>query len=129
GLDLAPGQRPAGQALDEVAVRLADLHLVVAGPLHIAADGEHPRALRLLGAELRVGGGAVFDDPGHGGDRLDVVHGRRAAPNPLLRRIRRLPGARLRALALQRFEQRAFLAADVRAMALEDADVQGPVRA
>src|SRR6266568_980973 len=97
--------------------------LVHAGLLHVAADRQQARAGRLLGPELGVLGAAHVDDRRHGGQRLHVVEQRRPAP-------RALDGgeggtrARLRALALERLEQRRLLAADLRAVAAVDADVE-----
>src|SRR6266567_2399022 len=83
------GRTLAGQPLDDVAVGDADLDLVVAGFLDVAADGDHSRALGLLGASLGVLGPAVADDPGHRRQRLDVVDRGGHAPGALQGRERR----------------------------------------
>src|SRR5260221_243277 len=83
----------------------AELDLVDAWLLPVAAYGQQASAGRLLGPELGVLGGAHVDDRRHCGERLNVVEQRRPAPGPL-------DGgeggtrARLRALALERLEQR-----------------------
>src|SRR5712691_10248307 len=64
-LDLPPGHGAAGQLLDDVPIRDADLDFVVARLLDVAADSDHARALGLLGAPLGVLRAAATHDPGH----------------------------------------------------------------
>jgi hypothetical protein len=78
----------------------------------VPADGEQLRPAALLRPERLVGLAPVEDDPRHGGQRLDVIDHRRPAVEPDHRREGRLE-ARVAALALERFEQRRLLAADV----------------
>ena len=71
---------------------------------------------------------ALEHDERHVGQRLDVVDDGRLAEQADLDRERRLV-ARLAALALDRFEERRLLAADVRAGAAPELDVEGEARA
>ena len=120
-----PGLHPpalggaAGEAEDELARRDPQLDLVVARPLHAPGDRDHLGPRRLLGAEALEPVGAVVDDVGEVGERLDVVDQRRAAVEALDGRKRRLQ-PRVAALALERVEERRLLAADVRAGAAMD---------
>ena len=72
--------------------------------------------------------GAAREDRRGKRERLDVVDDRRLLPQPLQRRKRRLV-ARLGALAFDRLEQRALLAADVAARADEHLEVELAARA
>ena len=126
-LDLAPVGRAAGEPVDQLAGGDPELDLVVAGPLHAARDRDDLGAGRLLGAEPLEPLGAVGDDVGHVGQRLDVVDQGRPAVEALDRRERRLE-ARVAALSLERVEQRRLLAADVGAGAAVD-DHLDPVAA
>src|SRR5690606_14114823 len=71
---------------------------------------------------------AVADDPGHRREGLGVVDRGGLAVEPVARRERRLE-ARLALLALERLEQRGFLAADVGAVAMERVQLEGELRA
>ena len=88
----------------------------------MAADAEQFRAAVFFGTDAAEPLGSVLDDERHVAQRLDVVHGRRAAPQPLDSREWRLD-ARLRAFALERFNQRCFLARLVGAGAPMDVDL------
>jgi hypothetical protein len=79
----------------------------------------------LLAAEGREPGRAAPQDGRRDRDRLDVVDRGRAAVEAHIRRERRLQ-ARLALLALEAFEQRGFLAADIGAGAVMDVDVEIP---
>src|SRR5712692_509651 len=127
-LQVAALRRAAGQLHDHVAEGLSQLDLVHARLAHVAADRHDTGAGRLLGPELDVGGTPVVDDPGHGGEGLHVVEQGGPGPCPLDRGERR-PGARLGALALERFEERSLLAADVGAVATVELDVEGIIHA
>src|SRR5260370_1381320 len=88
-LDLPPGHGAASQLFDDVAIRDADLDFVVARLLDVAADSDHARALRLLGAPLGVLRAALTHDPGHRRQRFDVVDGGGHAPPAVHGRKRR----------------------------------------
>src|SRR5579875_46946 len=116
GLQLPAEADPTAEALvvDEVPEGgRRHLELVPAGPLHVAGEGEQAGARRGAlpeGGERRP---SVEDDPGQVGHRLDVVHDGRLPVQPDGgREVRRLD-AREPPLALERFEQRRLLAADV----------------
>src|SRR5690606_26155677 len=94
--------------------RRAHRQLPEAGPLHLAARAVELRARVGREAERPEPFGAVIDDVRNVAKRLDVVHDRRLAPQPDELRERRLR-ARDRAAALERADQRGFLAADVAA--------------
>ena len=123
----ALGHAP-GQLHDHVAKGLAELDLVYARLVDVAADRHQPRARRLVGPELRVGGAAVVDDPRHGREGLDVVQQRRPPPCAL-HSGEWGTGSRLGALAFERLEQRRLLAADVGAVAAVEPDVEWVVLA
>src|SRR5207253_10812973 len=96
-----------------VAEALPELDLVDARLADVAADRQQSRAGRLVGPEFGVGGAAVVDDPGDGGERLDVVEQGRPAPRALdggEGGTRAAPGA----LAREGCEECCLLAADVR---------------
>ena len=118
----------AREPVDEVAERHAELDLVVAGLVHVARHREDARAGRAVDAELGVLLAAHLHDVRHGRQRLDVVHDGRLRVEALDRGERR-PDARHAALALERFEQRGLLAADVRARAAVHDDVEVEARA
>src|SRR5439155_19679849 len=123
----ALGHAPA-QLHDHVATRLADPDLVYARLVDVAADRHQPRARRLVGPKLRVGGAAVVDDPRHGREALDAVQHPRPTPCAL-HGGEWGTGSRLGALALKRLEERRLLAADVGAMAAIEPDVEWVVLA
>ena len=97
--------------------------LVHAGPGDVPREAEEAGAGRVgWRADLRVLLRADGEDRWDRRDRLDVVDQRRRCVDAGDRRERRF-GARLAALALKRFEQRRLLAADVRARAPMDDDL------
>ena len=65
----------------------------------------------------------MADDRAEVRERLDVVHDRRAIEEPLVGRVGR-PRRDHAAQAFERSEERGLLAADVRARALDDLDVE-----
>ena len=74
-------------------------------------------------AEGGEGVGAVAEDPGHAGERLDVVDDRGLAAEAALDRIGRAQ-PRHAAAAFERLDQRGLLAADERARAFADFEPQ-----
>ena len=109
-------------AVDQLAQRRVHRRFVHAGPLHVAADAIELRAAILFGAEAGKPLGTVEDDQRNVAERLDVVHGGRALIQTGDSRERRLD-ARLRALALERLDERRLLACFVRAGAAMHVDV------
>ena len=126
-LELAPVAQAAaeGRVVDQLAEGdLADLDLVVARPLHLAAEADDAGAGVVGRAELGVFRAAHGDDVLDRAERLDVVDDGRAQVEPEHRReIGRLD-ARIGALAFQRLDQAGFLAADVGAGAAVDVDLE-----
>ena len=122
-LQLATAPHPTGER-DQLAERHAVLDLVHAGRLDAPGQAEQSRARRVRRAELRVLEAAHREHLEHVHERLDVVDTGRLAEQALLDGERRLV-ARLAALALDRVEQRGLLAADVRAGAAPQLDVEG----
>ena len=96
-----------------------------AGVLDAARDREAAQAVALVAAIALPPVGALLDDVAHPVQRLDVVDQRRQAEQADLERIRRLV-PRQAALALDAFEQRGFLAADVGAGAAAQCSVGPP---
>src|SRR5262249_45831345 len=130
GLELPSGQRAAADFVEQLAERdLADLVFEVTRLLHVAADAEDARAGVVRRADLRVGVAAHLDDVLHVAERLHVVHDRRALIETEHRGKIRWLDARIRPLALERFDQARFLAADVRARAAVDVDLAAVFRA
>src|SRR5207247_11332102 len=107
---------------------LAELDLVDAGLVDVAADRHETCARGFISTELGVRGPSVVDDPWHGHERLDVVEQRRPAPGALDGGEGRT-GSRLGALAFERLEQRGLLAADIGAVAAVQTDVERVVLA
>ena len=88
-----------------------------------ARDAEQLGPRRALGTDRGVGRSALEHDRQHVDQRLDVVDHGRLAEQAALDRERRLV-ARLAAVALDRVEERRLLAADVRAGAVAQLDVE-----
>ena len=124
GLEIAAAGDAAGE-LEQLPQRRPELDLVDAGSGDVAADAEELRARRALRADRPVGVGAavVGEDEQDVDERLDVVDRGRLAEQADLDRERRLV-AGLATLALDRFEQRGFLAADVGACAASELDLE-----
>ena len=118
-----PAARHAAGELDQVAQRRAELDLVGARPRDVAGQAEQLRPGRALRADRGVRLAAHPRMQRDVGQRLDVVDDRRLAEQADLDRERRLV-ARLAALALDRFEERRLLAADVGAGAAPELDVE-----
>ena len=121
-------RRRGAREVEQVAEREAERHLVEARPLDVAGEAEEPRAGRVGRPDRRERGAALVHDVEHVEERLDVVHDRRLAEEADLDRERRLV-ARLAAVALDRLEERRLLAADVRARADAQLDVEREARA
>ena len=113
----------AAEVLDQRAQRRPQRQLVVAGTLDMPAQAIDARPLALLRAILRIGRRAKPHDRRQAGDGLQVIDDRRAAIETDDRRERRLE-AWIAALALQRLQQRALLAADVGSRAGMHGDLQ-----
>ena len=114
GLELPSRGRAAAHVVEDVPHRRAHRHLVVPGPLHVAADRDQlgAGALGVAEAERLVPGGALVDDVRDRGQRLDVVDRGRHPEDARHRREGRLD-ARVAALALDRVHHRGLFAADV----------------
>ena len=121
-LERAAGGESPTLALDQIAVRRGQRHLVVAGVVDVAGQREHLGARRLLGADAGVGSAAHADDDRHRGDGLHVVEQRRLLEGARHGRERRLR-RRLAAVAVERGQQRRLLTADVRASTTVHVDV------
>ena len=113
---------------DDFAQRDAHRHFDQAGDVDVAQDGVDLGAGALGRAERPVPVRAPADDRRDVRQRLDVVDERGLAPQAVRRGIRR-PRARFAALALDRFDQRGLFAADVRARAGVDVQIEVEVRA
>ena len=118
GQELRAVANAAGE-LDQLAGGGAHRNAVHVGPLDVAGHREELHAGGLAGPLLLPPLGAALDDDRHVGERLDGVHERRLAPEPVHARERRLV-ARLAAMALHALEQRGLLAEDVAAGRGED---------
>jgi len=116
--------------IDQLAEGDAQRQLVVAGPGHMPAQAVDLGAGAFRRADLPVGVRAVGDDPGHVGQRLDVVDDRRLVVQAaaLLRREGRAH-ARLAEQPLDAVEQRRFLPADVSPRAEVDVHLARPAGA
>ena len=122
-LQRAAVEHAAGVLLEQDAERRPERQLVVAGPLHLARDREHLRAGCLLCPLALEPVRPALDDVRHVAERLDVVdHGRRLVQTLHGRERRAQPW--LAAEALERGQQCRLLAADVRARAAVQHDVE-----
>ena len=115
-LHLLGAAHAAGVVLDQLARGDAHGQLPQARALDVARDAPDLETAVLFAAQVREGLPAILDNPRDVGDRLDVVHDRRAVEQADGRRERRLI-PRLAGLALERLDERHLLAADVRARA------------
>ena len=124
GLEAAVLGDAAADVEDDLAERGAHRHLDQAGVVHPAGQGEDLRARCSLGVPMaRYQSLAVGQDQRHVGERLHVVDAGGLAQVALLHRERR-PGLGHAAMAFQRGDQGALLAADERAGAHADLDVE-----
>ncbi len=128
GLELAAVLDAAADVEDDVAQGRAHRHLDEAAVDELAGEREGLGAAARLDAQGSVRLGAVGDDPGDVGERLDVVDVGRLAPEAGDRRVGRAR-ARHAALALDRGDQRRLLAADEGAGAELQVQVEAPARA
>ncbi len=123
-----PPRTPPAWRLDQLLERNAHRLFDVARLLDVAGDAEDLGALVLGPADAGEPGRAAAQDGRHDGDALDVVDRGRAAIEPDGGRERRLQ-ARLALLALEAFEQRGFLAADIGAGAAMEIELEIVARA
>src|SRR5215211_5135091 len=112
GLEGPAVAQAAGRAHDDLAGRHAQGELEVARVDDVAGHAEQLGAGRLLRAHGAEPVDPLADDPGHGGDRLDVVD-RRRGPIQALDGWEGRAQLGLAALALQRPQQGSLLTADV----------------
>src|SRR5690606_6084446 len=120
-LELLPIRNPAAVLEDQLAEGDAKWQLVVSWLGDVPAQAEDLDTAALRRADRLVRVRAVAHNPRHIRQRLDVVdHGRRIVQAAALLRGERRADARLAEQPLQAVEQRAFLAADVRARAQVD---------
>src|SRR5262249_30835066 len=113
----------ATRELEQLAQRGPEWHFVGTRLRHRTGQAEQLRPGRALGPDLRVGGAALEHDRQHVDQRLDVVDHGGLPEQAALDRERRLV-ARLAPGSLDRPENRGLLAADVRAGALAQLDVE-----
>src|SRR6266702_5835770 len=126
GLEVVPAAADAAaMLLDQLTERDAHGFVDVAGPLDMAGDAEQLGADIVRTADAGEPGRTTAQDVRSNGNGLDVVDGGRAAVQADIGRERRLQ-PRLALLALEAFEQRGFLAADIGAGAVRDVDVERP---
>ena len=120
----APRARAPAVPLDELTECHAEGELDDAAASDVARELEDLGAARALHAECLIRRGAVGDDPGHRSEGEDVVDQGRLAKETLECGDRRLRSDHA-ALALEALEHRGFLAADIGAGTLDNADVEG----
>ena len=96
--------------------------------VHVARDGKDLGTSVVLAAKAREPCCTPAQDRWNDGNRLDIVHGRRAAIEARARRERRLHAGHA-LFALKAFQQRGFLAANVCAGAVVQVNVEIPPRA
>src|SRR5690606_14137830 len=126
GLQVFPAAAHAAAViLDQLAQR--DRHGLFdhAGRVHVTRQRHQLGAGVVRAAEAGEPVRAATQDGADHGDRLDVVHGRRAAIEAGARRERRLQ-TRLALLAFKRLQQGRLFAADISARAVVDVDVEVP---
>ena len=128
GLELVTAADAAADIEDDFAERRAHGNFDKAGVVDLTGKSEDLGTLRSLGTDLAEPLGALVDDNGDIGERFDVVDDRRAAPETLDRRERRT-GLRHTAVTLDRLEKSRLFAADERAGAEAELDVEVEVAA
>ena len=126
--DAAIGQRPAGLIEQQMAQGASQRQFVKSRALHTAADAKELGAWRLRGAVLAQPAGAVAHDGRDVEEGLDVVDDRRFAEEACLHWKRRLDAGHA-ALALDGLEECGLFAADVRACAQAQFDVEVQIAA
>src|SRR5205807_10054245 len=117
-------RRSRAGEIEQLAQRHAERNLVEARTRHVAGEAEEPGSRRPFGSRLLVRSAGVVHDLEHVEERLDVVHDSRLSEQSYLDRERRLV-ARLAPVALDRLEESRLLAADIRAGADAELDVEG----
>ena len=127
-LELVATADAAADIEDDFAERRTHGNFDEAGVVDLAGKSEDLCTLRGLGADLAEPLGALVDDDGNVGERFDVVDDRRTAPETLDRRERRT-GLRHAAVTLDRLEKSRLFAADERAGAEAELDVEIEVAA
>ncbi len=118
-----PAADAAAMRVDQFTERQAHGFFHHAGPVHMAADLEQLGAFILGPTDGGEPFRATAQDGRHHGDGFDIVHRRRVAIQASAGRERRLQ-ARLALLAFQAFDHRGFFAADIRAAAAMDDDIE-----
>src|SRR5882672_2249798 len=127
GLHLPATLHAAGER-EQLPERDAKRHFEIAGPCDVARNGKDQRATGILRAEPREPCRTLAQDRRHRRVALRVVDGGRLAVQTGGRREWRLE-AGLAGLALERFEEAHFLAADIRASAYETVQIEVDTRA
>ena len=122
-----PSEGAAAEILDQLAERDAEGLLDQAAVLDVAGELEGQGAARPAHAIVLVGRTALGEDEGNGGKAQHVVDDGGLAEQALERRDRRLRPHHA-ALALEAFEHRGFLAADIGAGPAADFEMEGFVR-
>ena len=123
GFELPSVLDAAADLLHHLANRDAHGHFDQAAAVDLAGQGEDLGAAAGARAESGERGGAVAHDPGHAGQRLDVVDDGGLPAKAALHRIRRTQ-FRHAAAAFERLDERGLLAADERARAFADLEAQ-----
>ena len=127
-LELVAAADAAADIEDDFAERRTHGNFDKTGVVDLTGKSEDLGTLRSLGTDLAEPLGALVDDYGNVGERFDVVDDRRAAPKTLDRRERRT-GLGHTAVTLDRLEKSRLFAADERAGAEAELDVEIEVAA
>ncbi len=127
GLEVATGQGPAADLLDDLTEGHPHGHLDQPAALHLAGQGEDLGSLAAGRAEGREAFGAVAENPRDEGQGLDVVDQGGPAVQARLSRIRRSQ-ARHAAATLDGGQQGGFLAADEGPRPFIDGETDGELR-
>ena len=128
GLELVTAADTAADIEDDFTERRTHGNFDKTGVVDLTGKSEDLGTLRGLGTDLAEPLGALVDDDGDVGERFDVVDDRRAAPETLDRRERRT-GLRHTAVTFDRLEKSRLFAADERAGAEAELDVEIEVAA
>ncbi len=125
-LEIVPAAaHAAAMGLDQGLERDAHHLFDITRRVHMARDREHLGAGVALATKACKPFCAAAQNGRGDGDGFHVVHGGRRAIQARIRRERRLQ-TRLALLAFEAFEQRGFLAADIRAGAVVDIEIEIP---